>query len=70
MVDAFFTKSRPRTGGANAFHASFGARVLAGSNGIARSGLCGGRDELLVEHAGQRCLDPVCARALGLLAGE
>ena len=29
-----------------------------------------GRDELLVEHVGQRVLDPVCARALGLLAGE
>jgi hypothetical protein len=29
-----------------------------------------GDDELLVEHVGQRHLDPVCARALSLRAGE
>jgi len=29
-----------------------------------------GRDETLVEHVGARQLDPVCARALGLRAGE
>src|SRR5262249_1507302 len=36
----------------------------------ARARKLGRRDELLVEHAALRAMDPVCARALGLRAGE
>jgi len=70
MVDAFFTKSAPAHRGATRFTLYSARASSSGSNGSAAIRPLRGRDELLVEHAGQRCLDPVCARALGLLAGE
>jgi hypothetical protein len=68
MVDAFFTESAPAHRGATRF-------ALYAAPAAARSGeppvrRLRGRDEPLVEHASQRLIDPVCARALGLRAGE
>jgi hypothetical protein len=69
MVDAFFTKSAPAHRGATRFtlYVADATSARAAGGPIRR---LRGEDELLVEHVGQRQLDPVCARALGLRAGE
>jgi hypothetical protein len=68
LVDAFFTESAPAHRGATRFTLySAPAMPRSGEPTIRR---LRGRDEPLVEHVGQRLLDPVCARALGLRAGE
>ena len=70
MVDAFFTESAPAHRGATRFRL-YSADVMAKhKDGGTVIRPLRGRDQLLVEHVGQRALDPVCARALGLRAGE
>ena len=70
MVDAFFTESAPAHRGATRF-TLYSADVMAKrKDGGTMIRPLRGRGELLVEHVGQRALDPVCARALGLRAGE
>jgi hypothetical protein len=70
MVDAFFSQSAPAHRGATRF-SLFSAPAAPGPRpGWPAIRELRGRDELMVEHVGQRQLDPVCARALGLRAGE
>jgi hypothetical protein len=72
MVSAFFAESAPAHRGL-ARLTLYTAPALPGPDGaVPHSGVrrLRGRDELLVEHVGERQLDPVCARALGLRAGE
>jgi hypothetical protein len=72
MVDAFFAKSAPAHRGATRF-TIYGAPAAppgAGRDGRVKIRRLRGADEILVENAAQRQLDPVCARALGLRAGE
>jgi hypothetical protein len=70
MVDAFFTKSAPAHRGATRFTLYGAEATSTDAHGLPTLRRLRGRDELLVEHAAERLLDPVCARALGLRAGE
>jgi hypothetical protein len=70
MVDAFFSKSAPAHRGATRFTLYVADALPKQASGVDAIRRLRGRDELLVEHAAQRALDPVCARALGLRAGE
>ena len=70
LVDAFFTERAPAHRGATPFRLYAADAMAPRNDGDAVIRRLRGRDELLVEHVGQRVLDPVCARALGLLAGE
>jgi hypothetical protein len=69
LVTSFFTQSAPAHRGATrlVLYAAPAAPAPPEDPEVRR---LRGRDEALVEHVGARQLDPVCARALGLRAGE
>jgi len=81
LVTNFFTQSAPAHRGATRLFL-YGAPAAPGPAFVERRSVeprsagqrsvrrLRGRDELLIEHVGARTLDPVCARALGLRAGE
>jgi hypothetical protein len=70
LVTNFFTQSAPAHRGATRL-LLYGAPAAPEPANDQRSvRRLRGRDELLIEHVGARTLDPVCARALGLRAGE
>jgi hypothetical protein len=70
LVTSFFTQSAPAHRGATRLmlYAAAAGPVRPVDDRITKR--LRGRDEGLVEHVGARQLDPVCARALGLRAGE
>jgi hypothetical protein len=71
LVSSFFSQSAPAHRGAmrlTLFAAPARPEPAPGAVGVVRP--LRGRDESLVEHVGARQLDPVCARALSLRAGE
>jgi len=69
MVDAFVSQSSARMGSARfrlyTAPATSSPAVMPPSVRLLRK-----RDEILIEHAAERQVDPVCARALGLRVGE
>lgn len=70
LVNSFFAQTAPAHRGAmrlTLFAAPAGPEPPGDEQVIRR---LRGRDEALVEHVGARQLDPVCARALSLRAGE
>jgi hypothetical protein len=69
LVTTFFTQSAPAHCGATrlVLYAAPTAAPPPADRSVRR---LRGREEVLVENAGARHLDPVCARALGLAAGE
>jgi hypothetical protein len=69
LVTTFFAQSAPAHRGATRMtvYAAPAAPAPPEDPAVRR---LRGRDEALVEHVGARQLDPVCARALGLVAGE
>jgi hypothetical protein len=69
LVSSFFAQSAPAHRGAMrlTLYAAPAAPAPRGGPVVRR---LRGRDENLVEHVGARQLDPVCARALSLRAGE
>jgi hypothetical protein len=70
LVTSFFTQTAPAHRGATRmelYAAPAAPEPDAKPSWIRR---LRGRDETLIENAGARQLDPVCARALGLCAGE
>lgn len=71
MVNTFFAEAAPAHRGANRF-VLFSAAAKGGLTHSMGTDVrrLGAKDELLVEHVGQRQLDPVCARALSLRRGE
>jgi hypothetical protein len=70
LVTNFFTQSAPAHRGATRLFL-YGAPAAPEPTNDQRSvRRLRGRDELLIQHVGARALDPVCARALGLRAGE
>jgi len=70
VMGAFFSDwSTPEHRGATRF-ALYSAASRAPSPARTRARKLGRRYEALVENAANRALDPVCARALGLRAGE
>jgi hypothetical protein len=71
LVTNFFTQSAPAHRGATRLFLYGAPAAPDPASGDRRSvRRLRGRDELLIEHVGARTLDPVCARALGLRAGE
>lgn len=70
MVDGFFSQPAPAHRGATRFslYVAPGSPPPAAVHPSIRR--LRRRDEILIEHAGERALDPVCARALGLQVGE
>jgi hypothetical protein len=69
LVTTFFTQSAPAHCGATRL-VLYAAPVAAPPPDDRSLRRLRGRDETLVENVGARQLDPVCARALGLVAGE
>jgi hypothetical protein len=70
MVDGFMREFVPPNRGAAPF-ALYSAPAIEDQDPVARDlRRLRGRDELIIEHVAQRHLHPVCARALGLRAGE
>jgi hypothetical protein len=69
LVTTFFTQSAPAHCGATrlGLYAAPAAAARPEDGSVRR---LRGREEALVENAGARHLDPVCARALGLAVGE
>jgi hypothetical protein len=70
LVTNFFTQSAPAHRGATRLFLYAAPAAPEPANDSRSVRRLGGRDELLIEHVGARTLDPVCARALGLRAGE
>lgn len=70
LVNSFFSQSTPAHRGAMrlTLYAAPARAEPVRDDGVVRR--LRGRDEALVEHVGARQLDPVCARALSLRAGE
>jgi hypothetical protein len=71
LVSSFFSQSAPAHRGAmrlTLYAAPARPAPLDDKDTLVRP--LRGRDEMLVEHVGARQLDPVCARALSLRAGE
>lgn len=70
LVTSFFAQSAPAHHGAT----RLGLYAAPGTSEVPRMDRSlrrlRGKDELLIEHVGARQLDPVCARALSLRAGE
>ena len=69
LVTTFFTRSAPAHCGATRL-VLYAAPATAPPPVDPSVRRLRGRDEVLVENVGARQLDPVCARALGLAAGE
>jgi hypothetical protein len=73
LVSSFFSQSAPAHRGAmrlTLFAAPARLEPARDNDSVVRVRPLRGRDESLVEHVGARQLDPVCARALSLRAGE
>ena len=70
LVTTFFTQSAPAHRGATRLVLYAASAVSDHTAELPSVRRLRGRDEVLVENAGARQLDPVCARALGLCAGE
>jgi hypothetical protein len=73
LVSSFFSQSAPAHRGAmrlTLYAAPARTEPAGGSDRVPLIRPLRGRDESLVEHVGARQLDPVCARALSLRAGE
>jgi hypothetical protein len=70
LVTNFFTQSAPAHRGATRLFLYGAPAAPEPANDTRSVRRLRGRDELLIEHVGARTLDPVCARALGLRAGE
>ena len=70
LVTTFFAQSAPAHRGATRMVVYAAPAAPAPARGVPAVRRLRGRDEALVENAGARQLDPVCARALGLCAGE
>ena len=70
LVSTFFGQSAPAHRGAMrlTLYAAPAGPDRSRDDGVVRR--LRGREEILVEHVGARQLDPVCARALSLRAGE
>jgi hypothetical protein len=69
MVGKFFLRAAPARLGAAGFTLYAAPTTSAATPGVSVRRL-GRREDPLVENAALRLLDPVCARALGLRAGE
>jgi hypothetical protein len=70
LVTNFFTESAPAHRGATRLFLYGAPAAPEPANDTRSVRRLRGRDEALIEHVGARTLDPVCARALGLRAGE